>query len=108
MQLKAKDITGDHVEALTNEVVSLRDEVRTLRDVLAELVQDVQWAVRNNVVPTDIPPDRFRLTSMPADPCAVDFHDRVNTVSPIDDCENSIHLDADNQNNREQTLWSDD
>jgi len=46
-----------------------------------ELVEDVQWAIRNGIVPSGVAGERFRLTSMPTDPCTEDFHARVNEVS---------------------------
>ena len=93
------DITDDHVESLTSEVSRLREEVQVLRDVLAELVEDVQWAIRNGIVPSETPSTHFRLKSMPVDPCADDFHERVNAIQP-----NDITTEPRSQ----QMLWSDD
>ena len=53
-----------------------------------EIREDLQWAVRNGALPVELP-DPFRLTSMPLDPTAEDFHERVNAVS-AGDIEQSI------------------
>jgi len=116
------EITGQHVEQLSEEVCRLHQEIRVLRDVLAELVEDVQWAIRNGIVPSEVHGERFRLTSMPTDPCTEDFHARVNEVSDADrrqlreqqagvdqGTDDHDHSDLKELKARKQrALWSDD
>jgi len=67
-------------DELISAVHELRDELRVVRQVIDELREVVDYLSRN---PVD---DRWRMTgnlpvsSMPADPCADDFGDRLNAV----------------------------
>ena len=69
-------------EALSsNDIASLRDEIRLLRELLDELRAELSWA-NNNA--HDLPPGAGamsafrRITSMSLDPTARDF--QINTV----------------------------
>lgn len=76
------DAHAEHVDRLADAVEEVAGQLEVLRQVLDEIREDFQWAVRN---------DRFRsehpcapLTSLPADPLAPDFGERVNRVKPED------------------------
>lgn len=70
----------DHVTEVVREAV---EEVGVLRDAIDDEREVVEWAARN-----DKP--IFRLTSMPADPTALDFAHRLNALTPEDlPCEES-------------------
>ena len=61
----------------SDDIASLRDEVRLLRQVLDELREELSWANNNAIDP--LPQVRpVRITSMSLDPTAPDF--QVNTV----------------------------
>lgn len=62
----------------------LTEEVRVLRQAVDELRQEVQWGVRNALDPPHERPPVRRITSMPLDPCAEDFAERVNALAPAD------------------------
>jgi len=67
---------------LAEAVLSLQDEIHTLRISIDELRDDVVWAVRNALASTPNAP--FQLTSMPCDPTAADFGAGVNKLRPSD------------------------
>src|SRR5438477_4105355 len=73
----------EEIQALRSAVERLADEVKVLRQVLDEVRDDFAWALKN--------PDKFRcvpgihpLTSMPKDPLARDFGERLNRLSAKD------------------------
>ena len=80
---KAKtDMTDDLLDNLAIEVSDLKDEIKVFRTVMDEIREDLEWLVRNLRI-ADVPRP-IQLTSMPVDPCADDFHERVNAVSRDD------------------------
>jgi len=77
------DITPEQVHDLTQAVISLSEQVRVLRQAVDEIGDELGWAIRNRVVfvePIDATARRIR--SMPLDPTAPDFHERVNAIDP--------------------------
>lgn len=71
------------MERLVEAVESVADQLHVLRVVLDEIRDEFQFAVRN--------PERFhgaspmcRVTSMPTNPCAADWAERVNRLTPDD------------------------
>ena len=64
---------------LTEEVRLLRDEVRVLRESIDEFREAYEHTVRN--LPDQLPPP-LRIWSLPADPTAPDFGDRINAIPP--------------------------
>jgi hypothetical protein len=61
----------------SDDIASLRDEVRLLRQVLDELREELSWANNNAIDPlSQVRP--VRITSMSLDPTSPDF--QVNTV----------------------------
>jgi hypothetical protein len=73
----------DHDDsALIESIDSLQQEIRVLRDAVDELRIELQYVVRNPQEVGDIDPiERLRVTSLPLDPAASDFGERVNAVS---------------------------
>ena len=65
---------------LAGDVSKLADEINLLRIAIDELREELVWAVRNGrTASTSAPRDRH-IASLPLDPTADDFADRVNTV----------------------------
>jgi len=67
---------------LTNVIDELRDEIRVLRTVVDELREELQYLVLNPEarLPGDEQWRPVRISSMPADPTASDFGERLNSV----------------------------
>jgi hypothetical protein len=63
-------------------VARLAEELRTLRDAIDEIREELQWANRNADDLPGHPLHSFRLRSMPTDPAAPDWAERVNAVPP--------------------------
>jgi hypothetical protein len=79
MSKKIPAPTPEMVEELTLAVNSLTDQVRMLRQAVDEIGDELGWAIRNRVIPELLPPV-IPITSMPVDPLADDFCQRVNEV----------------------------
>ena len=77
---QSADGVSDDVAEFTDEVRKLREEVQVLRDVLSEVHEELQWAVRNGLLPHDVAAPMRRITSMPLDPEAPDFAERINAI----------------------------
>lgn len=74
---------AEEVRALRDVVVQLTNEVAVLRSVLDEVRDDLGWAL-NNRAEFRCPHPVMHLTSMPKDPLAPDFGERVNKYSAKD------------------------
>ena len=72
------------MERLIEAVGELRDEVRVLREAIDEFRELYDWAVRNAAPHDDVPRHIVHVTSMPADPLAPDFGERVNRFTAKD------------------------
>ena len=74
--MRSKDTSIEQV-LTSDDIASLRDEVRLLRQVIDELREELSWA-NNNAL--ELPPQLrpVRITSMSLDPTARDFE--FNTV----------------------------
>lgn len=86
MARKARSTEGKSVDVseFVDEVRQLKEEVQVLRDVLSEIHEELQWAVRNTLLPSAAASPLRRITSMPLDPTAPDFAVRLNEVTPQD------------------------
>ena len=84
MDSKNASITDDQLAMLTDEIVLLRQEVEVLRNVLDEVRDSLQWTIRNGVLPNHDVIKPLHITSLPLDPAADDFHERVNAVTLAD------------------------
>ena len=75
------------VESLTHQVETLAGHLEIIQQVLDEIRVDFQWAVRNDRFGTGHA-DEWRpvthVTSMPKDPCAPDFGERLNRYTAKD------------------------
>jgi hypothetical protein len=69
----------EQMQELTREVHALREEVQVLRMSIDEFRDDLVHVLRNP--PEHIPPP-IRIHSLPLDPTAADFGDRINAVPP--------------------------
>jgi len=78
----SKDETNDtSADELAESVDRLTAELRVVRDVLDDLRIELQYLVRNpGVYRVAEPTERLRVTSLPLDPAAEDFEQRVNAV----------------------------
>jgi hypothetical protein len=65
---------------LAGVIDRLTDEINTLRVALDDLREELVWELRQLREGTPEWQARFKLTSMPLDPAAPDFHQRVNAV----------------------------
>lgn len=73
----------DQLAELPTTVERLTQELVVLRRVMDEIREDIGWAVRN--APDLIPAlGARRITSMPLDPCAPDWSERLNRLTPAD------------------------
>jgi hypothetical protein len=73
-QLAAIHDRLEHVAEVVRENI---EEIGVLRDAIDEEKEVLEWAAQN-----DKP--IFRLTSMPIDPAAPDFAQKLNSVTPAD------------------------
>lgn len=90
---------------LTSAVRQLTDEVRVLRDVLDEIREEYQHAVLNDR-PAFRPVEPVRsITSVPVDPAAPDFAERVNRLTAADLPSQPREAQHDPQPGRQQDLW---
>jgi hypothetical protein len=78
------DSEADGHEELLDAVQALTDEVRVLRHAVDELREEIQYAVRNLIDMPEVMQHARPLTSMPIDPAAPDFAERVNRLTPAD------------------------
>lgn len=72
-------VSNQTVDELAYVVEQLIEQIVVLRQAIDEIGVDLQWAIRNHVVE---PLPISSITSMPSDPLAERFAERVNTVSP--------------------------
>lgn len=66
------------IARLIDAVEEVAEQLQVLREVIDEIREEFQWAVRNNRL--RCPP--MHITSMPKDPLAPDFGTRVNRYTP--------------------------
>ena len=71
------------VEKLTQQVVSLDGRLAVLTTAIDELREEVQWAIRNDKL-SCTPKPVMHITSLPRDPLAPDFGERINRLSGND------------------------
>ena len=72
-------VTHEQLETVSEEVRRLRDEVCVLREAIDDFREAFEHTVRN--LPDQLPPP-LRVWSLPADPTAPDFGERINAVPP--------------------------
>src|SRR5438105_853037 len=91
----AKDVDG--LERLAEAVEKLAGEVEILRGIVDRLQDDFAWALNNDAFRReDIHRESvmpLHLTSMPLDPLAPDWHERVNRFRPEDLAEDEDEYD---------------
>ncbi len=76
-QTKSDDSIADSLDLL-------REELAVVRQVLDEIREELEWANRNRSEPDPAPLMPRRITSMPLDPCAPDWAERLNRFSAAD------------------------
>lgn len=70
------------IDALTTAVERVADGLRVLLDVMADIREDLQWGVLNDKFTSA--PCPMHITSMPIDPLAPNFGERINRLKPED------------------------
>lgn len=76
--------TGEFDESLVVSLDQLRHELTVLRMVLDDIRYQVEEANQNRDDGASIPNHFRRITSMPLDPCAPDWSERLNQLSAAD------------------------
>ena len=69
----------EEIQTLTREVHALREEVEVLRICIDEFREDLIHSLRTRSEPL---PPLLHIHSLPLDPSAPDFDERINAVSP--------------------------
>lgn len=84
MAKSRKAAASETRDELAEVVEALTAEVRVLRQAVDELREEIQYATRN-LIDRPVPPlPHRRIVSMPLDPLADDFGERLNAVTPDD------------------------
>ena len=76
----------DAMQRIADAVEKLAGEVEMLRTIIDRLQDDFAWALNNDAFGR-IKPDAgpaMHITSMPRDPLAPDWHERLNRFRPED------------------------
>jgi hypothetical protein len=74
----------DAEDSIASSLDRLREELTVVRQVLDDIREELEWANRNRSEPTPSPLLPRRITSMPLDPCAADWAERLNRYSAAD------------------------
>ena len=98
------EITGAHIEQLTEQVSRLTDALRVVKDAIDDLRDDLEYAVRNK---QPLPPP-LHITSMPHDPTVPDFHARLNAVKFEQPSADHPQNETPIRGTQQQSLWSQD
>lgn len=64
----------------------LLEELAMARQMLEEIQDDLAWAIMSQHDRNQVGPIPLRITSLPLDPCAPDWAERVNRFSAADVC----------------------
>jgi len=74
-----------------------------------QIREEVSWGIRNGVLPCPDLIKPLQITSLPLDPAADDFHERVNDITPSDlpDANRSKSA-AENRPASQRSFWSPD
>jgi hypothetical protein len=70
------------LDRLIDAVETVAEQLQVLREVIDEIREEFQWAIRNDRL--RCPGQVVHVTSMPADPCAEDWAERVNRLTAED------------------------
>jgi len=84
MAKSRKAAASEPRDELAEVVEALTAEVRVLRNAVDELREEIQYATNNLPDRREPPLPHRRIVSMPLDPLAEDFGERINAVSPDD------------------------
>jgi hypothetical protein len=83
-----KPAGNEVLERIADAVEELAGEVETLRGIIDRLQDDFAWALNNDAFRGETPRRErcppLHITSMPLDPLASDWHERVNRFRPED------------------------
>ncbi|HRX78738.1 MAG TPA: hypothetical protein P5307_06725 [Pirellulaceae bacterium] len=77
---KKQPAEGQSDQAFIECIDRLREEVQVLHNVVDELREELQYLVRNPGERNAETVERLHVTSLPLDPAADDFPQRVNAV----------------------------
>ena len=102
---KPPEVDHAQIGQLTSAVQPLTDELRVLREVLDEIREDFQHAVLNDKLTCPAVEPMRRITSVPVDPAAQDFAQRVNRVTAADVASQPREDQHESQPERQKQLW---
>jgi len=71
-------------DSLAETLDRLREELAVVRQVLDEIAGELHWTNRNRELGIDVGGSFRRITSMPLDPSAQDWAERLNQFSADD------------------------
>ena len=74
----------DSEDSTTDVLERLREELTVVRQRLEEIYDELEWAIQNCEETDHLTTTPRRITSLPLDPCAPDWAERVNRVSAAD------------------------
>ena len=79
-----KEVPPETIDRLLEAVERLAGEVQVLREVLDRLEEGFDWAIKNDKLRCSSLAPPMIITSMPRNPCAPDFGERINRFRPED------------------------
>ena len=77
---RPENIDGERIERLIDAVEAVADQIEVLRNVIDEIRDEFQWAVRNH----RLAPHVVHVTSMAKDPCDPRWAEKLNRLTPAD------------------------
>src|SRR5688572_24113349 len=81
---RGNGVDGCYATELAELLTRLADEIGVLRQAVDELREELAFELRKLRDGVAQSPPPFHLTSIPRDPCAEDFHQRVNAIEVTD------------------------
>ena len=97
--------SSDQVCDLTDAVLILTEQVRMLRLAVDEIGEELGWAIRTRVLDRLPPPSPARITSLPLDPLAENFHEHINAVTPADLPADELPVSSATIRRRQSHFW---
>jgi len=98
-------VSAEQVCDLTDAVLTLTEQVRMLRLAVDEIGAELGWAIRTRALDRLPPPSPIRITSLPLDPLAEDFHEQINAVDPSSISHDDSGTDYVPSSRRQTHLW---
>ena len=77
---RPENADAERIERLIDAVEAVAGQIEVLRNVIDEIRDEFQWAVRND----RLAPHVVRVTSMAKDPCDPQWAEKLNRIDPRD------------------------